>query len=224
MSAAAAAASSSSSAGAAACTGAEGGFFFLSGGSAPMGPEEGSAGGLGALAAPSLGCRGRYQLLLSGKALADRYRKIYTAALSDRELGSHPGRYRAPIQQRAGGADTAPSPSPCPRAGLPVPASPPLPSPSRVWGQMTPFWPTGAMSRRPAAIRGGCGITAPARPNLCGVPAPGIAARGRRKDGGEETGLRGGGGGGWGRGWHRNGALSRDEAWCGGADGRRAAP
>ncbi|XP_071888579.1 E3 ubiquitin-protein ligase MYCBP2 isoform X30 [Anas platyrhynchos] len=89
---AAAAASSSSSAGAAACTGAEGGFFFLSGGSAPMGPEEGSAGGLGALAAPSLGCRGRYQLLLSGKALADRYRKIYTAALSDRELGSHPGR------------------------------------------------------------------------------------------------------------------------------------
>lgn len=126
---AAAAASSSSSAGAAACTGAEGGFFFLSGGSAPMGPEEGSAGGLGALAAPSLGCRGRYQLLLSGKALADRYRKIYTAALSDRELGSHPGRYRAPIQQRAGGADTAPSSSPRPRAGLPVPLSVPLPQP-----------------------------------------------------------------------------------------------
>ncbi|OPJ66985.1 E3 ubiquitin-protein ligase MYCBP2 isoform A [Patagioenas fasciata monilis] len=61
-----------------------------------MGPEECSAGGLGALpgtlAPPSLGCRSRYQLLLSGKALADRYRKIYTAALSDRELGSHPGR------------------------------------------------------------------------------------------------------------------------------------
>ncbi|XP_066843515.1 E3 ubiquitin-protein ligase MYCBP2 isoform X16 [Anser cygnoides] len=87
-----AAAAAASSAGAAACTGAEGGFFFLSGGSAPMGPEEGSAGGLGALAPPSVGCRGRYQLLLSGKALADRYRKIYTAALSDRELGSHPGR------------------------------------------------------------------------------------------------------------------------------------
>ncbi|XP_074945271.1 E3 ubiquitin-protein ligase MYCBP2 isoform X46 [Phalacrocorax aristotelis] len=87
------------SAGAAACAGAEGGFFFLSSGSGPagpMGPEEGSAGGLGALpgalAPPSLGCRSRYQLLLSGKALADRYRKIYTAALSDRELGSHPGR------------------------------------------------------------------------------------------------------------------------------------
>ncbi|XP_062492910.1 E3 ubiquitin-protein ligase MYCBP2 isoform X6 [Pezoporus occidentalis] len=96
MSAAAAAASAGA---AAACTGAEGGFFFLSSGSGPagsMGPEEGSAGGLGALpgalAAPSLGCRSRYQLLLSGKALADRYRKIYTAALSDRELGSHPGR------------------------------------------------------------------------------------------------------------------------------------
>ncbi|XP_042662157.1 E3 ubiquitin-protein ligase MYCBP2 isoform X13 [Tyto alba] len=91
MSAAAAAAS----AGAAACAGAEGGFFFFSSGSlpaGPMGPEEGSAGGLGALPPPPLGCRSRYQLLLSGKALADRYRKIYTAALSDRELGSHPGR------------------------------------------------------------------------------------------------------------------------------------
>ncbi|XP_068785592.1 E3 ubiquitin-protein ligase MYCBP2 isoform X22 [Struthio camelus] len=99
--AAAAASSSSSSAGAAvaACTGGEGGFFFFSSGSGaagPMGPEEGCGGGLGALpgalAPPSLGCRGRYQLLLSGKALAERYRKIYTAALSDRELGSHPGR------------------------------------------------------------------------------------------------------------------------------------
>ncbi|XP_068251620.1 E3 ubiquitin-protein ligase MYCBP2 isoform X12 [Nyctibius grandis] len=95
MSAAAAAAASAGAAVAAA----EGGFFFFSSGSGPagpMGPEEGSAGGLGALpgalAPPSLGCRSRYQLLLSGKALADRYRKIYTAALSDRELGGHPGR------------------------------------------------------------------------------------------------------------------------------------
>ncbi|XP_032297950.1 E3 ubiquitin-protein ligase MYCBP2 isoform X17 [Coturnix japonica] len=93
-----AAAAASAGAAVASCTGAEGGFFFLSGGSAPvgaMGPEEGSGGALGALpgALPPLpGCRGRYQLLLSGKALADRYRKIYTAALSDRELGSHPGR------------------------------------------------------------------------------------------------------------------------------------
>ncbi|KAM9301160.1 E3 ubiquitin-protein ligase MYCBP2 isoform 14-T14 [Morus bassanus] len=92
-------AAAASAGAAAACTGAEGGFFFFSSGSGPagpMGPEEGSAGGLGALpgalAPPSLGCRSRYQLLLSGKALADRYRKIYTAALSDRELGSHPGR------------------------------------------------------------------------------------------------------------------------------------
>ncbi|XP_074902115.1 E3 ubiquitin-protein ligase MYCBP2 isoform X17 [Buteo buteo] len=95
----AAAAAASAGAAVAACTGAEGGFFFFysgSGPAGPMGPEEGSAGGLGALpgalAPPSLGCRSRYQLLLSGKALADRYRKIYTAALSDRELGSHPGR------------------------------------------------------------------------------------------------------------------------------------
>ncbi|XP_075279518.1 E3 ubiquitin-protein ligase MYCBP2 isoform X14 [Opisthocomus hoazin] len=91
----AAATGASAGAAAAACTGAEGGFFFFSSGSGlagPMGPEEGSAGGLGALAPPPPGCRSRYQLLLSGKALADRYRKIYTAALSDRELGSHPGR------------------------------------------------------------------------------------------------------------------------------------
>ncbi|XP_064912171.1 E3 ubiquitin-protein ligase MYCBP2 isoform X6 [Columba livia] len=92
------AAAASAGAAVAACTGAEGGFFFPSGAgpAGPMGPEECSAGGLGALpgalAPPSLGCRSRYQLLLSGKALADRYRKIYTAALSDRELGSHPGR------------------------------------------------------------------------------------------------------------------------------------
>ncbi|XP_056347410.1 E3 ubiquitin-protein ligase MYCBP2 isoform X19 [Oenanthe melanoleuca] len=91
MSSAAAAAASAGAA--AACTGAERGYSFSSGGAAPaMGPEEGSAGGLGVLPAPPPGCRSRYQLLLSGKALADRYRRIYTAALSDRELGSHPGR------------------------------------------------------------------------------------------------------------------------------------
>ncbi|XP_051636342.1 E3 ubiquitin-protein ligase MYCBP2 isoform X13 [Manacus candei] len=94
MSSAAAAAASAGAA--AACAGAERGFSSSSGGAAPamgpMGPEDGSAGGLGALPAPPLGCRSRYQLLLSGKALADRYRRIYTAALSDRELGSHPGR------------------------------------------------------------------------------------------------------------------------------------
>ncbi|XP_052561746.1 E3 ubiquitin-protein ligase MYCBP2 isoform X15 [Tympanuchus pallidicinctus] len=93
-----AAAAASAGAAVASCTGAEGGFFFLSGGSVlagAMGPEEGSGGALGAVPGalpPPSGCRGRYQLLLSGKALADRYRKIYTAALSDRELGGHPGR------------------------------------------------------------------------------------------------------------------------------------
>lgn len=35
--------------------------------------------------APQSDCRGRYQLLLSGKALAERYRQIYTAAVSDRD-------------------------------------------------------------------------------------------------------------------------------------------
>lgn len=93
-----AAAAASAGAAVASCTGAEGGFFFLSGGSVlagAMGPEEGSGGALGAVPGalpPPSGCRGCYQLLLSGKALADRYRKIYTAALSDRELGGHPGR------------------------------------------------------------------------------------------------------------------------------------
>lgn len=35
--------------------------------------------------APHSDCRGRYQLLLSGKALAERYRHIYTAAATDRD-------------------------------------------------------------------------------------------------------------------------------------------
>lgn len=43
-----------------------------------------AAAGLGLAAADS---RGHYQLLLSGRALADRYRRIYTAALSDRDQG-----------------------------------------------------------------------------------------------------------------------------------------
>lgn len=90
-----------SAAGAAAETGAEGGFFFFasSRGSCPAeagGPEESSAMGLGALPGaagpPPPGCRDRYQLLLSGRALADTYRKIYTAALSDRDPGSHASR------------------------------------------------------------------------------------------------------------------------------------
>lgn len=43
-----------------------------------------AAAGLG-LGLPATDSRGHYQLLLSGRALADRYRRIYTTALSDRE-------------------------------------------------------------------------------------------------------------------------------------------
>lgn len=37
-------------------------------------------------------CRTRYQLLLSGRALAERYRRIYTTAINDKEQGATPGR------------------------------------------------------------------------------------------------------------------------------------
>lgn len=43
-----------------------------------------AAAGLG-LGLPTTDSRGHYQLLLSGRALADRYRRIYTTALSDRD-------------------------------------------------------------------------------------------------------------------------------------------
>lgn len=43
-----------------------------------------AAAGLG-LGLPATDSRGHYQLLLSGRALADRYRRIYTTALSDRD-------------------------------------------------------------------------------------------------------------------------------------------
>ncbi|PNI81327.1 MYCBP2 isoform 4 [Pan troglodytes] len=45
-----------------------------------------AAAGLG-LGLPAADSRGHYQLLLSGRALADRYRRIYTAALNDRDQG-----------------------------------------------------------------------------------------------------------------------------------------
>ncbi|XP_053867673.1 E3 ubiquitin-protein ligase MYCBP2 isoform X13 [Malaclemys terrapin pileata] len=99
-----------SAAGAAATeTGAEGGFFFFSSsrGSCPagaVGSEEGSAMGLGALPGaagpPPPGYRDRYQLLLSGRALADTYRKIYTAALSDRDPGSHTSRSKKILNKK----------------------------------------------------------------------------------------------------------------------------
>ena len=37
-------------------------------------------------------CRTRYQLLLSGRALAERYRRIYTTAINDKEQGINQGR------------------------------------------------------------------------------------------------------------------------------------
>lgn len=37
-------------------------------------------------------CRSRYQLLLSGRALAERYRRIYTTAINDKEQGINQGR------------------------------------------------------------------------------------------------------------------------------------
>ncbi|KAM9172750.1 E3 ubiquitin-protein ligase MYCBP2 isoform 15-T15 [Pangshura tecta] len=96
-----------SAAGAAATeTGAEGGFFFFSSsrGACPAGAEEGSAMGLGALPGaagpPPPGGRDRYQLLLSGRALADTYRKIYTAALSDRDPGSHASRNKKILSKK----------------------------------------------------------------------------------------------------------------------------
>ncbi|XP_018420885.1 PREDICTED: E3 ubiquitin-protein ligase MYCBP2 [Nanorana parkeri] len=43
------------------------------------------SGGQDVTPAPQSDCRSRYQLLLSGKALAERYRQIYTAAVNDRD-------------------------------------------------------------------------------------------------------------------------------------------
>ncbi|KAG2456599.1 MYCB2 ligase, partial [Polypterus senegalus] len=50
-------------------------------------------------------CRGRYQLLLSGTALAENYRRIYTAAISDKEQGINQGSVRLVIS--AGDSSTA---------------------------------------------------------------------------------------------------------------------
>ncbi|MED6281235.1 E3 ubiquitin-protein ligase mycbp2, partial [Goodea atripinnis] len=52
--------------------------------------------GSGMGSCPTLGaqsdCRTRYQLLLSGRALAERYRRIYTTAINDKEQGINQGR------------------------------------------------------------------------------------------------------------------------------------
>ncbi|XP_048349651.1 E3 ubiquitin-protein ligase MYCBP2 isoform X12 [Sphaerodactylus townsendi] len=116
------AAASAAAAAASSCTGSEPGagfFLFPSGDEScvAMGPGE-SAAGFGALLLPPPpqmassglpsppgggggGCRGRYQLLLSGRALAERYRRIYTAAaLSEREQAGHLGRCKKLLSKK----------------------------------------------------------------------------------------------------------------------------
>uniref|UniRef100_A0A4W4EZU2 E3 ubiquitin-protein ligase MYCBP2 n=1 Tax=Electrophorus electricus TaxID=8005 RepID=A0A4W4EZU2_ELEEL len=57
--------------------------------------------GMGSYAPPgSPDCRSRYQLLLSGRALAERYRKIYTSAVSDKEHGAHLGRGKKALSKK----------------------------------------------------------------------------------------------------------------------------
>lgn len=55
---------------------------------ANIGPGMGSCPTTGAQS----DCRTRYQLLLSGRALADRYRRIYTTAINYKEQGINQGR------------------------------------------------------------------------------------------------------------------------------------
>ncbi|XP_059355583.1 E3 ubiquitin-protein ligase MYCBP2 isoform X7 [Carassius carassius] len=45
-------------------------------------------------------CRSRYQLLLSGRALAERYRRIYTTAITDKEQGLHLGRGKKVLSKK----------------------------------------------------------------------------------------------------------------------------
>ncbi|XP_077071830.1 E3 ubiquitin-protein ligase MYCBP2 isoform X18 [Siphateles boraxobius] len=45
-------------------------------------------------------CRSRYQLLLSGRALAERYRRIYTTAINDKEQGLNLGRGKKALSKK----------------------------------------------------------------------------------------------------------------------------
>ncbi|XP_030643001.1 E3 ubiquitin-protein ligase MYCBP2 isoform X2 [Chanos chanos] len=45
-------------------------------------------------------CRSRYQLLLSGRALAERYRRIYTTAINDKEQGINQGRGKKALNKK----------------------------------------------------------------------------------------------------------------------------
>ncbi|KAI7790435.1 E3 ubiquitin-protein ligase MYCBP2 [Triplophysa rosa] len=45
-------------------------------------------------------CRSRYQLILSGRALAERYRRIYTTAINDKEQGLNLGRGKKALSKK----------------------------------------------------------------------------------------------------------------------------
>ncbi|XP_066562691.1 E3 ubiquitin-protein ligase MYCBP2 isoform X4 [Amia ocellicauda] len=62
----------------------------------------GIGSGLGSCPGPGAqsDCRSRYQLLLSGRALAERYRRIYTAAISDKEHGISLGRGKKTLSKK----------------------------------------------------------------------------------------------------------------------------
>ncbi|KAM4795152.1 LOW QUALITY PROTEIN: E3 ubiquitin-protein ligase MYCBP2 [Rhinophrynus dorsalis] len=58
-------------------------------------------GGLDGTSGVQSDCRSRYQLLLSGKALADCYRQIYTAAVNDRDQqAGQPGRNKKTLSKK----------------------------------------------------------------------------------------------------------------------------
>ncbi|KAJ8253382.1 hypothetical protein GJAV_G00212310 [Gymnothorax javanicus] len=61
-----------------------------------IGPGMGSGPASGAQS----DCRSRYQLLLSGRALAERYRRIYTSAINDKEQGINPGRGKKALSKK----------------------------------------------------------------------------------------------------------------------------
>ncbi|XP_029113894.1 E3 ubiquitin-protein ligase MYCBP2 isoform X4 [Scleropages formosus] len=63
-------------------------------------PYLGSA--MGPCPAPGItaDCRSRYQLLLSGRALAERYRRIYTTAINDKEQGINQGRGKKALSKK----------------------------------------------------------------------------------------------------------------------------
>ncbi|XP_066542914.1 E3 ubiquitin-protein ligase MYCBP2 isoform X1 [Hoplias malabaricus] len=58
--------------------------------------------GMGSSAAPGTqaDCRSRYQLLLSGRALAEKYRRIYTTAVNDKEQGLSLGRGKKALSKK----------------------------------------------------------------------------------------------------------------------------